>query len=861
MQVKEFKLEMRRISLERNQSPVCLPMDEIDRRSFHASGSPFSGILPQIIVNRQCIKASWEIQEISLNGLWQLIPAIGTDPAGIDWSQSIPASVPGSVHTALFHAGRIPDPSVGVNQTLARQESYRGWIFRRTFQKPTGIHKRFRLVFLGVCNKCAVWLNGSLLGGHEGMFGGPEYEVTDYLLPDNELVVCIDPIPFMEDDRYPENNGSWKYTVVINNVYGWHYSNMPSLGIWRSVKLVSLSQVELLDPFIATKQLDPVQMALQVDLRGPASGFEGELSTTITPANFDGEGYSFNHSIKSDGGCFSFKASFEMPGAKLWWPVDMGEPCLYTLSLSFRMSGLQDEPSENGCVFGVRTVEMAPLPGGPSPELYNWTFIINGKKSFIKGTGWCTADAMLDFSRERLERFLTLARNQHCQMVRAWGSGMPETDEFYDLCDRCGLMVMQEWPTAWNSHLTQPYNILADTVRSNTLRIRNHPSLVMWGGGNESDNPYGDAIDMMGRLAIELDGTRPFHRGEPWGGSAHDYICYWQYAPLDHNLTMTSRFYGEFGLACMPSYESVLQYLPDEDRMIWPMETNDSLRYHTPIFGYADDVNRQLQYARYFVNDEATLAEIITGSQLSQVVGVRHTLERARTRWPDCSGALYYKLNDNFPAASWSCVDWYGAPKMSHYFFQDAFAPLASCVIFDTVNSHGTHLDLPIFLLDDADALADDLWEVIVQAYDRKLSLIRRETFSGKGKIVSPACVGRLVLTADETCTAPLLVTSDIRVGNMLAHRNFYFINYEYDKGCLFRLPRASLRLKVDKAAGTAAISNMGSIPAVAVNIHCPGRLKEFTISDNFFWLNAGESQTVQVNITDGLAVNAWNSI
>ena len=168
----------------------------------------------------------------------------------------------------------------------------------------------------------------------------------------------------------------------------------------------------------------------------------------------------------------------------------------------------------------------------------------------------------MDFSRERYERFLDIAASQHVQMLRAWGSGMPETDDFYDLCDRKGIMVIQEWPTAWNSHLEQPYPALEETVRLNTLRIRNHPSLVILSGGNESGNPFGPAIDMMGRYAMELDGTRAFHRGEPWGGSQHDYNCWWGRQPLDYNLKMQADFYGEFGIASMPRYESVQRYLP-----------------------------------------------------------------------------------------------------------------------------------------------------------------------------------------------------------------------------------------------------------------------------------------------------------
>ena len=134
---------------------------------------------------------------------------------------------------------------------------------------------------------------------------------------------------------------------------------------------------------------------------------------------------------------------------------------------------------------------------------------------------------------------------------------MPETDDFYELCDKYGILVMQEWPTAWNSHNTQPYAMLQETVERNTKRLRNHPSLIMWGAGNESDKPFGPAIDMMGRLSIELDGTRPFHRGEAWGGSQHNYNCWWDDAHLNHNLNMTAPFWGEFGIASLPHIETV----------------------------------------------------------------------------------------------------------------------------------------------------------------------------------------------------------------------------------------------------------------------------------------------------------------
>ena len=464
----------------------------------------------------------------------------------------------------------------------------------------------------------------------------------------------------------------------------------------------------------------------------------------------------------------------------------------------------------------------------------------------------------MDFSRERYDRFLTLAADQHCQMVRAWGSGMPEIDDFYDLCDRKGLMVLQEWPTAWNSHETQPYDVLEETVRRNTLRLRSHPSLVMWGGGNESPHPFGRAIDMMGRLSIELDGTRPFHRGEQWGGSMHGYPCYWGRESLDATLKWDEDFYGEFGTACMPVFESVRRYMPDDEMGLWPPPPDGSFAYHVPVFNREDGVSRLTQNARYFARKDCGIERFTVASQVHQVVALRHTLERARTRWPACTGALYYKMNDNFPAASWATADWYGAPKMGHYFCQDAFAPLHACVIFSSMYMMGTPLDQPVFLLDDADALKGAEWQVRVRAYDGQLGRIAEEVFAGSGSIKSPQEVGHFRLAFEQTETAPLFVVSEVLLNGRPADRTFYWLNYEFDKGCLFRLPQTRLNMRVN--GNEVVVKNEGELPAAAVNVARPGHLDSFRASDNFFWLDAGEEHAIAVNEPDGLTVEAWNA-
>jgi len=842
-------------------------LDDVDRESYRAGPPPVDSPAEQVILSRETMLHAGAPPLLSLDGDWRMAEAgQDSDRLGSEWVDAIPARVPGSVHAALVEADRIPDPTVSTNQKIVRGESFKTWWFKKVFDKPEGMAAS-KLVFDGVCNRCTIWLNGKKLGEHEGMFGGPEFDLEDLLRERNTLLVKLEPIPFTPAKGHsnPENNSSWRKTVVFNNVYGWHYSNLPSLGIWRSVRVQGTPTVSIADPFIAAADAGKGLVDLVVRCLGPAGGWSGTLTATVEPETFDGEAYSFEKELASRKQELVKHYRFGVPEPRLWWPADLGEPDLYRLKLSFepdgsgqaRGVGNRGIPEHQETVFGIRTVEMAPLPEGPAPEWYDWTFVINATPRFIKGTNWCTMDPLMNFSRERYERFITLAALQHIQMLRPWGSGMPETDDFYDLCDRKGIMVLQEWPTAWDSHRDQPYHVLEETVRRNTLRLRNHPALVMYGAGNESPNPFGKAIDMMGRLAVELDGTRPFHRGEPWGGSVHNYDCYWGRQHLDHNLNMTAPFFGEFGLACMPPHESVCRYLPEEERALWPPPEDGTFAYHTPKFNTDDDVSRLTQYARYFVPKDCSLEEFAVGSQLSQAVGIRHTLERARTRWPHCTGALYYKMNDNFPAASWSCVDWYGAPKIGHYILQDAFAPLHACILFRTLNFAGTPAKLPVFLLDDADELRDVDWTVTVRGFNAALQPIQEQKHTGHGSVNSPLRLGDFALTFEQTDSTPLLFVAEVKKSGGVIDRTFYWTNYEAVKGCLFTLPKTTLSLAAEP--GEATVANTGELPAVGVSVERPGHADTFTASDGCFWLDPAEQKSVEVDSIQGLSVNAWN--
>ena len=198
-------------------------LDEIDIKSYAAGPPPMGSKALMITLESGTISHPGGAPVLELDGTWQMAEA-GAERARLknDWPDAISAQVPGSVHAALVAAGKLPDPTVGRNQVTVAKASYKTWWFKTTFRKPAGMTGE-RLVFDGVCNRCTVWLNGVKLGGHEGMFGGPVFDIASRLQDTNTLVVRLDPIPSENDGwflKQSSNNTSWKKTVVFNNVYG-----------------------------------------------------------------------------------------------------------------------------------------------------------------------------------------------------------------------------------------------------------------------------------------------------------------------------------------------------------------------------------------------------------------------------------------------------------------------------------------------------------------------------------------------------------------------------------------------------------------------------------------------------------------
>ena len=830
----------------------ALDLAGAEQRQYYKNGaSPMSGEPKNITFKTADVPDIGNgAYTLSLDGVWRMTDK-GTASAlakGEGWDGAIDADVPGSIHTALFKAGVIDDPYKGENMKTANKYGEKNWYLLRSFEY-SGSGKNVLLSFEGVCNVADFYLNGVKIGSHEGMFGGPYIDVTDSIRQgENTLMVHLKPAK------------DYTRTVVFNCSYGWHYAKLFPLGIWQSVSVSDRADAELDHPFITTTDCKNGTVDLAVSFNTNGGRAKGRLTVKVSPKNFNGTSAYFTDEINvSDGEILRYRA--DVPDAHLWWPNGYGAQDLYELEVLFEGEGGSSYSSSE---FGIRQLDYAPLPQGENAGAYNRQFVINGVKVFMKGAGWCTIDSMMRFSREDYDRILSRAHDAGINYFRAWGGGLVETDEFYDLCDEYGICVYQEWPCCWDSTNTQPADVLYETVVLGAKRLRNRPSLVVWGGGNEGNAPYTDKVlNNMGKLTYETDGTRDFWRQDGGTGGmniVHDHI-WWSGASPEHYIktytSLENLNMSEYGLGAMMDRSSIEKFASEKELAEWPIGAKNSIAYHTATFNgfygwnptpYGYDIDTHLHYAAYFT-DVSDLDEMILGSQLSQAQSDYPLAINARIKAPQSSVNVIYKLNDNYPGASWSIVDWYGAPKAAYYLMQDAYRPVMAAFKADRYNTvdrvtGASPLSLPVFILDDTVSLAGKKTSVTVTAYDEELRIVKSETFDGKtGSSVNS--VGSFELTAEQTDHTPLIITADLLIDGAFYNRTYMYFNYESDQGCLFYLPRTTLEYSVD--GNTVTVKNTGDVPAIGVTLKSREEDK-FVCSDNYFILTPGQSEQITVN-------------
>jgi beta-mannosidase len=824
---------------------------------------------------------------VFLSSPWKLndfAPGEGLDAGAFqvsfDDNAWLPVDVPGGVHPALIAAGRIEDPFYDRNEEQCAWIEDREWWYRLTFDgpaEPLAVGERWRLIFHGLDTFVTIWLNGEKLGQHQNMFREAAFDVSDRLLPNqpNTLALCFDrPLAHTEGFEQFKTEWQWKHEprVFMRKAqfsYGWDWGpRLPEVGIWRPVELRRESRAAIAGVHFYTLEIDRDQNRAVVAVRVEADRFaaQGALAANIRLNRADASPVAATIPLHGEGEHISGTAYLTVEDAALWWTHDLGEPALYALQVTLAQDGV--ELAQHTQQVGIRTIELDQSPDPAEPGTRFFRFVLNGVPLFAKGADWIPADSFVGtIPSERYESLLSTACDAHMNMLRVWGGGIYEHDVFYDLCDRMGILIWQDFMFACALYPEDEPEFVSEVeaeARYQVARLRSHPCMAVWCGNNENQWIFDQVFwqkqlayipgslyydEILPRACAELDGQIPYWPGSPYGGNDHNSMTdgdrhnwdVWHGASprkfgeepkVDYSAegvsyrryaNDTARFVSEFGMHAAPVFETLRRNIPA-----------DQLYHHSPSMDHHNKDNPKNKGDRLMEGVTGVpkdLDEYIDFSMIAQAEGLKFGIEHFRRRKPHCSGTLFWQLNDCWPVLSWSVVDYYGFGKAGYFYAKRVYAPvLASFKALDDGS-------VELWITNDRLAALDDTVTIRLRAFDGQTFWQREEAVSLEPN--SSACVVRLA--AENLAAGPdRYLSVQSASGLFPANRHFFVPIMDLQRDAL---PVSVTIEAVDEHTLNVHIS--ADKYAYFVNLSVPHEGTAF--SDNYFDLEPGEQRTITV--------------
>ena len=641
------------------------------------------------------------MKQMTLSGTWQFRQA-GTE----DW---LPATVPGGVHTDLLALGKIPDPFVADNELKVIWVAETDWEYRRTFTVEAALLDEPN-VFLscdGLDTIADVYLNENYLGHAENMFRSWEWDVKDLLKKgENEIrIVFGSPLRFIagKQAQLPlQGGGDIPGAPHLRKApchFGWDWGpKLPPIGIWKDLRLVSFSS--RLENVHLRQSLEDNLATVTAEVS--ASGSDtAEITASLTVTGPGGEKFKSKENLFSlgDGDHFA-NLSIEIPEPQLWWPHGYGAQPLYEVEVTLKDGKtVLDQKSYK---IGLRTIELCQDPDQWGKE---FTFYVNGVRLFAKGADWIPTDSLpTRITESMLEGLLKSAVDANMNMLRVWGGGYYPEDIFYDLCDRYGLLVWQDFMFACGIYPADAdffENFQIEAVE-NIRRLRHHAALALWCGNNEMEQGWcdwgwnkpedpvnqrlKDGYDRMFHHLLPelLEFEDPDHPYWPSSASANTPFngannqvqgdChYWDVwhgrKPFTAYRTQFPRFMSEFGFQALPPLKTIATYAEPAE---WNM-TSYIMEHHQRSGSGNGLMIAQMTDTFRIPKDFDALVYL---SLLLQAEGIRYGVEHWRRNRNRVSGTLIWQLNDCWPVASWASLDYFGRWKALHYAAKRFYAPL-----------------------------------------------------------------------------------------------------------------------------------------------------------------------------------------
>lgn len=737
------------------------------------------------------------LNDWKLSAYWPYAPLHGASVETGELHKSctglIRAKVPGSIYDDLYRAGIIPDPYTERNSMLCEWVPNRWWVYETDFVlEPSCRGKRIRLVFEGIDYHAHIYVNGRFICEHEGMYTPVTVEMGDFACFGEEKNTVRVLLHHAPDEMSAIGYTSRTFTQKARFTYKWDFcTRMIGMGLWGAVNVLVTEK-----PVLETLQTRYADGKLFVDVAASmAEGavIEGELA-------FAGEVVAKHTGTLSRGGA-SFVLEISRP--KLWYPNGYGEQPLYELKLTLKTAeGLFSDARTYQ--IGLRTLEYDRCDGAIDSAL-PYIPVINGKRIYIKGVNITPLDMMYGCVTEaRYEALVRLCRDANVNLVRVWGGGIIEKEVFYDLCDRYGIMIWQEFIQSSSGIDNVPskrpefLKLAAETAEWAVPARRNHVSLTFWSGGNElryaDDTPsdYADEnIAILKEIVDRLDPDRlmlPTSASGPiaWQDNSrpelnHDIHGPWKYAGSKGHYALYNdspiQLHSEFGCDGMTNMPMLTRYLAPENRdRIHTVKTNLTWQHHGEWWDTYEYRDRPM-----FGEMNGDLETYVAVSQFMQAEGIRYALEAHRRRaWRNC-GSIVWQMNEPWPNTSCTnLVDYDMQPKMAYWYYKKAMQSFHISLRYDSlVWSVGETFTAVPFVHDGEAEAKDALCSVIAE--DDRGNILGE--FSGAVSFVVPEGIRSFTLR----CRAEKNGKTDENV-------YLYFVTREGEPDCSWEAVLAFLK-------------------------------------------------------------------
>ena len=652
-----------------------------------------------------------ELEKLSIDSGWQFrqhVTADGgstTTPAA-EWR---PAVVPGDIHLDLLRNRLIEDSFYRDNEAKLQWIDKASWEYRTTIEATAKMlaHEHVDLVFEGLDAACDVYLNGQKLASPDNMFREWRVDAKPAMKQGGNELLIVFPPPMeaaekvaVQDPWQPRIHTDPKvYLRKAAYEYGWDWGpRFVTSGIWRPAHLELWDEARVSDLFVEQKDITAavahldVQMDVVASHAGPANlVLSYGLGNTATKAE---------QKVTLTAGVNHFEFPVEIDHPRLWYPNGYGAQPIYQFHAELDADGKTADHAD--AKTGLRSVV---LRRDRDQWGRSFEFVVNGIPVFAKGADVIPFDSFPSRVTTALyRRILQSAKDSNMNMIRHWGGGYYESQEFYDMCDEMGLMVWQDmmFGNDWQPGTYDFKQQIEREAEYQIARLRNHPSIVLWSGNNETElvrdwNGRGDLpVDVrlrlwedyltefsgiLARTAARLEPEIPYWPSSPsadyedisdayQSGDTHDWTVWHGNADFDEYQKHHWRFVSEYGFQSFPEMKTIESFTKPEDRT--SIFTPVMLAHQKNSAGNTIIHDYMLRY----YGEPKDFASFLYASEVLQAEGIKTGAEGFRRDRPRTMGSIYWQLNDCWPVASWSSIDSEGRWKALQYYARRFYAPV-----------------------------------------------------------------------------------------------------------------------------------------------------------------------------------------